>query len=158
MLDSDPALSTPETREEVEFIQFTDVLTGVLWDAVLARQADERTKAGRRHLVREMRDTDHPTILLPWAGRLPIARSVSVSIYPDEYGSAYPATVLMPRPGQQSMEFDGLFAPRSQRVAPNRLDEMQDIQAAVDGGERYESSAGAASVDYLPEWEVGTIL
>lgn len=102
--------------DERELVQLTDLLLGVLWDTIRARQVDGESRAGRRRLSREFSELLDARVPLPWAARLPVARAVSVSLYPDENGRAYPATVLTQRPGQQQMEFPGdLWSTRKER-------------------------------------------
>jgi hypothetical protein len=86
-----------------ELVQLTDLLLGVLWDAVKARHVSGEGKAGRLRLSREFKEIVDPTVVVKWGTRLPLSRAMSISLYPDENKRAYPATVLTVRPGQQEM-------------------------------------------------------
>jgi hypothetical protein len=118
MCSSDPKQALPGYEDETEFVQLTDVLLGVLWDAIRARQLSERRQAGRIQLSSEWREESDEQVQLAWRSRLPLRRAVSVSMYPDEHGRAYPATVLKPleKPGQQTFDFSSdVWASRKQR-------------------------------------------
>lgn len=115
-VSSNPRQSPPEDRGHSEMLQLTDLMLGVLWDAVEARRVSPETQAGRVRLVRQMRETDQPGVLLPWAARLPIARRVSVSIWPDEHNRTYTATVMRERPGQQPLPMAETFFSRRSRA------------------------------------------
>jgi hypothetical protein len=152
LCSSNPASDDRKAQpQEVEFLQLTDLLLGVLWDAVRSRRAETRSKAGRIRLVREMRETTGGSVLLPWALKLPIARAVSVSLYPDENGLAYPATVLVERPGQQPLPLPGDLFPERARTheltsLPFADDDYSDPVSLPDG----DAPGGIAVVDYLP--------
>jgi hypothetical protein len=143
-LSSNPMNSEPGFEEETEFIQLTDVLLGSIWDAVIRRQASERGRAGRLRLRREWVKDEQS--LLAWDRRLPLFRKVSVSIYPDENGFAYPATVLTTRPGQQRFEFyDQLLQSKSLKKrlerAASQTYESCEMPIPVESGAEQSSAS-----------------
>ena len=104
--------------DERELVQLTDVILGVLWDAVRARKVDEAGRSGRHRLAREFLELLDPSVALAWGARLPLRRAISISMYPDEHGRAYPATVLTTRPGQQQICFPPeLWTTKAQKIA-----------------------------------------
>jgi hypothetical protein len=104
---SNPREAAYGLEQETEFVQLTDLLLGVVWDAVLARMSPEKSpRSGRIHLSRQFIEDTDPSVILKWRTRLPVANRISVSLYPDEFNNAYPAVAPRARLGQTEWMFD----------------------------------------------------
>lgn len=117
LCSSRPNEAVEGLEQETKFIQFTDLLLGVIWDDVTCHVLPQRVKkTGRLQIVRQFKEAGDNSVVLKWRSRLPVLNKISVSIYPDEFNLAYSAVSFADRPGQQEFKFDAeLFESRSRR-------------------------------------------
>jgi hypothetical protein len=100
-LSSDPIKASEEELGHVELLQLTDVLLGSLWDAFRPKLGPPQ-QYGRRILCDEwaaVSDDSNPWTTL----RYPFGKSISISLYPDENGRAYPARRARIQRGQSQL-------------------------------------------------------
>ncbi len=135
-VSSSPSSAASVDADHSELLQLTDLILGTLWDAIEGRTVRSDKYPGRRALAVSMRGTDEGKVLLPWASRLPIARRISVSMWPDERNRAYSPSVLRPRPGQQPLAIWSQVELRKREKRPVEFEEP-------------ETPAGIAPVDGL---------